>query len=161
MTRHGSLVYYLSAWIIGCFFMSFLVWLKNIFTPSIDMPLGRSAFGLLFFYFYGLVFGGLAALAGAYLLRALMHTLKSKTPSHWAMGGTLLAPLLIAALGILGRRAQVLSPLETRLFGLLTFGPKTVLDAGWWLTIPAGAATAYLLCRIERAFGPQQVTANV
>jgi hypothetical protein len=90
-----------------------------------------------------------------------MRTLKSKTPSHWAMGGTLLAPLLIAALGIWGRRAHVLPPIETRLFGLLTFGPKTVLDAGWWLTIPAGAATAYLLCRIERAFGPQQVTASV
>jgi len=33
------------------------------------------------------------------------------------------------------------------------------LQAGWWLAIPAGAATGYLLCRVQRAFAPQQSTA--
>jgi hypothetical protein len=31
-------------------------------------------------------------------------------------------------------------------------GAENVLRAGWWLTIPAGAATAYYLGRIQRAF---------
>jgi hypothetical protein len=161
MTRRGSLVFYLSAWIVGCFFMSLLVWAKNIFAARFDLPLSRSAFGLLFFYFYGLVFGALAALIGAFLLRAITAALKSRTPLEWAMVGALLSPVLVAAFGILGRRVETVSPLAARLLGLLTWGPKTVLDVGWWLALPAGAATAYLLCRIERAFAPEQAAANV
>ncbi len=30
MTRSGSLAYYLAAWICGCFFMSVLIWLKDL-----------------------------------------------------------------------------------------------------------------------------------
>jgi hypothetical protein len=30
-----------------------------------------------------------------------------------------------------------------------------VVQAGWWLAIPAGAATGFLLCRVQRAFAPQ------
>jgi hypothetical protein len=160
MTRRGSLVYYLSAWTVGCFFMSLLVWVKNIFTSTVDMPLGRSAFGLLFFYFYGLVSGALAALIGAFLLRAIMAALKRKKPFDWAVVGAALSPVLVAAFGILGRRLETFPPIAAGLFGLLTLGPKTVLDVGWWLAIPAGAATAYLLCRIQRAFTPQRATAN-
>jgi hypothetical protein len=161
MTRRGTLVYYLSAWIVGCFFMSLFVWVKDIFTSAVDVPLGRSAFGLLFFYFYGLVFGALAALIGAFLLRAIMTALKRKTAFDWAVVGALLSALLIAALGILGRRVETFSPLGARLLGLLTGGPKTVLDVGWWLAMPPGAATAYLLCRIERAFAPERAPASV
>jgi hypothetical protein len=162
MTRQGSLVYYLSAWILGCFIMSLLIWIKDMFAVTVDIPLSRSAFGLLFFYFYGLAFGALAALLGAFLLRAIMvGALKCKTPIHWAVAGAILAPVLIAILGICGRQAEVIHSRGMRLWGFLTFGPKTVLEAGWWLAIPAGAATAYLLCRIQRAFTPQQAPANV
>lgn len=153
MTRHGSLVYYLSAWILGCFFMSVLVWIKNMFVPTLETPVSRSAFGLLFFYFYGLIFGALAALIGAFMLRTSMKGLRCKTPMHWAVAGAVLAPVLIAVLGTWGRRAEMARWGE-RLLELLTFGPKVVLEAGWWLAIPAGAATGYLLCRIERAFAP-------
>jgi hypothetical protein len=156
MTRRGSLVYYLSAWILGCFFMSLLMWIKDMFPVTLDTPANHSAFGLLFFYFYGLVFGALAALVGAFLLRAVMAALKCKTPIHWAVAGAVLAPLLIAILGVWGRRVGMVERPGMRLVGLLTFGPKTVLEAGWWLAVPAGAATAYLLCRIQRAFAPRQ-----
>ena len=155
MTRRGSLIYYLSAWILGCFFMSLLVWVKDMFAATLDAPMTRSAFGLLFFYFYGLIFGALAALIGAFLLRAVMAALKCKTPIHWSVAGAVMAPLVIAILGIWGRRAGMVQRPGMRLVGLLTFGPKTVLEAGWWLAIPAGAPTAYLLCRIQRAFAPQ------
>lgn len=155
MTRRGSLIYYLSAWILGCFFMSLLVWVKDLFAVTLETPMSRSAFGLLLFYFYGLVFGAVAALVGAFLLRVVMAALKCKTPIHWAVVGAILAPALIATLGIWGRRGEMAQRPGMRLVGLLTFGPKTVLEAGWWLAIPAGAATAYLLCRIQRAFAAQ------
>jgi hypothetical protein len=31
-----------------------------------------------------------------------------------------------------------------------------VIQAGWWLAIPAGAATGYFLGRVERAFDPTE-----
>jgi hypothetical protein len=47
-----------------------------------------------------------------------------------------------------------------RLLPAITWGPMTVLEAGWWLPIPAGAVTAYLLCRVQRAFAPQKSPQN-
>ena len=156
MTRRGSLAYYLAAWILGCFFMSLAIWVKDLWGPSLISAQGHQAFGILFFYFYGLFFGAAAALVGAFLLRRIMAQLKCKTPSHWAFVGAILAPIFVAILGIWGRRMGVGERPGMRLLGILTFGPRNVLDAGWWLAIPAGAATAYFLCRIQRAFSQQQ-----
>ncbi|HTS13785.1 MAG TPA: hypothetical protein VMH00_16820 [Candidatus Limnocylindrales bacterium] len=153
MTRRGSLVYYLTAWILGCFFMSALIWIRDMFAATLDLPLTRSTFGLLFFYFYGLVFGAISAFVGAFLLRRIMAALKCKTPSHWAAIGAILAPALIAIFGLWGRHLAVAQRQVPRILGLVTFGPRTVIEAGWWLAIPAGAATAFFLCRVQRAFG--------
>lgn len=155
MTRRGSLAYYLTAWICGCFFMSAAVWAKDMLGGARDALSTRSAFGLLSFYFYGLVLGALAAFLGAFLLRRIMAALKCKTASHWAVVGAILAPGLIAILGLWGRHNDATQRAGMRVLGLLTYGPKTVVEAGWWLAIPAGAATAYLLSRVQRAFGPQ------
>jgi len=54
-----------------------------------------------------------------------------------------------------GRHNDATQRAGMRVLGLLTYGPKTVVEAGWWLAIPAGAATAYLLSHVQRAFGPQ------
>jgi hypothetical protein len=156
MTRRGSLAYYLTAWICGCFFMSAAVWAKDSLGARLDPFTIRTAFGLLFFYFYGLLVGALAAFLGAFLLRHVMAALKCKTPSHWAVVGAILAPGLIAILGIWGRHNDAAQRPGMRALALLTFGPKTVVEVGWWLAIPAGAATAYLLGRVQRAFGMQQ-----
>jgi hypothetical protein len=161
MTQRGSIVYYLSAWILGCFFMTLLVWARDMFAATPTFPVSRSTFGLLFFYFYGLLLGSLAALLGAFLLRVIMAALKCKTPVHWALAGAILTPVLLVILGVLGRRIEGIQHTGLRLAGLLTLGPKIVLDAGWWLAIPPGAATAYFLCRIQRAFAPQQAAASV
>jgi hypothetical protein len=154
MTRRGSLIYYLTAWICGCFFMSLFIWVKDLWGPILVHSRVREAFGLMFFYFYGLVLGALPALLAAFLLRRVMALLKCKTPSHWAVVGAILAPSLMAILGAWGRHLAASERPGFRLLGLLTFGPKTVVEAGWWLAIPAGAATAYLLCRVQRAFAP-------
>jgi hypothetical protein len=156
MTQRGSLIYYLTAWICGCFFMSLAIWTKDLW-GAVTGPSSRSreAFGVLFFYFYGLVFGALAVLIGAFLLRRIMTLLKCKNPMHWAVAGAILAPLLIGGLGAWGARAGAGQRLEPRLLSFLLLGPTMVVQAGWWLAIPAGAATGFLLCRVQRAFAPQ------
>jgi hypothetical protein len=161
MTRRGSLAYYLSAWICGCFFMSLAVWTRDLFgASSNDAFSSRSVFGLIFFNFYGLVFGALAALLGAFLLRRVMAALQCLTATHWAALGAILAPILIAILGIWGKRIGTEGQGGLRVLRLITYGPLTVFEAGWWLPIPAGAATAYLLCRVQRAFAPQKSPQN-
>jgi hypothetical protein len=157
MTRRGSLAYYLTAWICGCFFMTLAVWTRDLFgTSSNDAFSSHSVFGLIFFYFYGLVCGALAALLGAFLLRRVMGALKCLTASHWAAAGAILAPVLLAILGTLGKRIGTEGQGGLRVLRLITYGPMTVFETGWWLPIPAGAATAYLLCRVQRAFAPQK-----
>jgi len=157
MTRSGSLAYYLTAWICGCFFMSLSVWTRDLFGAAANNAIStRSIFGLIFFYFYALVFGAVAAFAGGFLLRRVMAGLKCKTPNHWAVVGAILAPAVVALLGLWGRHAGIGEQGAMRVIRIITYGPKLVVEAGWWLAIPAGAATAYLLCRVQRAFGTQQ-----
>ena|ERR1700735_4914003 len=157
MTRSGSLAYYLIAWICGCFFMSLAVWTKDLFGTSANNAIStHSVFALIFFYFYGLVFGMVPALAGAFLLRRVMAALKCKTPSHWALVGAVFAPGVVAILGLWGRHAGLDEQGAMRAIRIITYGPKLVVDTGWWIAIPAGAMTAYLLCRVQRAFAPQQ-----
>jgi hypothetical protein len=156
MTRRGSLIYYLTAWICGCFFMSLAIWIRDLWGASVASARSREAFGVLFFYFYGLVFGALAVLIGALLLRRIMMLLKCKTPWHWAIVAAILAPLLVGGLGEWGLRAGGEQTIEPRLLSFLLLGPMMALQAGWWLAIPAGAATGYLLCRVHRAFATQQ-----
>jgi hypothetical protein len=161
MTRRGSLAYYLTAWICGCFFMSLAVWTRDLFgASSNDAFSSPSVFGLILFYSYGLVVGAITALLGALLLRRVMAALKCLTASHWAAVGAILAPVLIAILGILGKRIGTEGQGDLRVLRLVTYGPMTVFEAGWWLPIPAGAATAYLLCRVQRAFAPQKSPQN-
>ncbi len=139
--------------------MSLAVWIKDLFGVAADNAFSaHSVFGLIFFYFYGLVLGVIAALTVAFLLRRVMAALKCITASHWAMVGPILAPALIAILGAWGKHMGIDGQGGMRVLRLITYGPMTVFEAGWWLAIPAGAATAYLLCRVQRAFAPQQST---
>jgi hypothetical protein len=85
-----------------------------------------------------------------------MTLLKCKTPLHWAVAAAILAPLLVAALGEWGMRMAAGQRVDPGLLSFLLYGPTMVFQAGWWLAIPAGAATGYLLCRVQRAFAAQQ-----
>ena len=154
MTRRGSLIYYLTAWICGCFFMSLAIWIRMMWTgPRVGWPM-RQAFGLLFICFYGLALGAFTALLFAFLVRRVAARLKCKTPLHWAIFGGILSPAIIGLLGAMGRHLEPESQPGVRLVPLLLLGPGLVLEAGWWLSIPAGAATGYLLGRVQRAFAP-------
>ena len=158
MTRHGSLIYYLAAWALGCFFMVLAVWCQNLFLTTSQDLMREATEGFLTLIVYGYLFGAPTALLFGLLLRRIMSALKCKTPMHWAIAGAILAPLVVVALGIGSRRAAHLLPsdYEAILFPLV--GAENVLRAGWWLPIPAGAATGYYLGRIQRAFAPQPET---
>ena len=160
MTRRGTLIYYLAAWALGCFFMVLAVWCQNlILTPSQDL-MREATEGFLTLIVYGYLFGAPTALLFGLLLRRIMQALQCKTPVHWAVAAGILAPLLVMALGIGARRAALLLPGEYASLVFQFVGSEAVLRAGWWLTIPAGFATGYYLGRIQRAFAPQPETAT-
>ena len=152
MTRRGSLIYYLAAWALGCFFMVVVVWCDDLILVSSQDRLREATEGFLTLIVYGYLFGAPTALLFGFFLRRIMLALKCKTPLHWGIAGAILAPLVVVALGLASRNvARVLAQeYASVLFPLV--GAENVLRAGWWLTIPAGAATAYYLGRIERAF---------
>src|ERR1700740_3791890 len=146
MTRRGSLIYYLTAWICGCFFMSLAIWIRDLWGATVTSSRSREAFGVLFFYFYGLVFGALAVLIAAFLLRRIMTRLKCKTPLHWAIAGAILAPLLVGGLGEWGLRAGGEKRLRRPLLSFLLLGPVMALQAGWWGGISGGRGGGAVVC---------------
>ena len=146
MTRTGSLAYYLAAWVCGCFFMSVLVWLKD----------PRGVVGLLFVCFYGFILGAFPALVSAFLLRRVALAAHWTQAWQWTLAGVVLAPVVIGLLGAWWNRVWELAGKARPWLSLLAFGPSLILDAGLWLAIPAGAATALVLYRIHRAFAPSE-----
>jgi hypothetical protein len=159
MTRRGSLIYYLAAWALGCFFMVLAVWCLDLMLVSSQDLMREATEGFLTLVVYGYLFGAPTALLFGLLLRRIMLALKCKTPMHWAVAGGILAPLVVVALGIGSRRAALVLPLNYASLLFPFVGAETVLRTGWWLTIPAGFATGYYLGRIQRAFAPQPETA--
>jgi hypothetical protein len=156
MTRRGSLAYYLAAWICGCFFMSVCVWARSM--VSADSARGEYSIagysGFFFVVFCGLLYGAATALIGAFLLRRLMRALKWRSAVQWIVAGGVLAPALIWLVAELAHRTSASSVPAPTFVSVLIGGPKMVIAVGWWLAIPAGAATAYVLYRIDRAFAP-------
>jgi hypothetical protein len=160
MTRRGSLIYYLAAWTLGCFFMALVVWCQNMFLVSSQDLKREATEGFLSLMAYAYLFGAPTALLYGFMLRRIMQTLKCKTPMHWSVAGAILAPVVVVALGMASGRATLVLPANyAALLSQFTVS-DAVLRAGWWLTIPAGAATAYYLGRIQRAFAPAAETAR-
>ncbi|MHB8411109.1 MAG: hypothetical protein ACYDDI_04090 [Candidatus Acidiferrales bacterium] len=152
MTRHGSLAYYLAAWVCGCFFMSLAIWLKDLAGPTVGFISFRSAFGFLIFYFYGLLLGAVAALLGGLLLRRAARLAKFRNAWQWIVAGAVATPVLTLILGSFARSAATQQTPLPGWLNLISVGPSIVLEAGLWLAAPAGAATAWVLYRVHRAF---------
>ncbi|MGH9775380.1 MAG: hypothetical protein ACRD50_10580 [Candidatus Acidiferrales bacterium] len=153
MTRRGSLAYYLAAWICGCFFMSAAVWTRDLQGATPGIASMHSAFGLLFFSFYGLIWGAGSSLAGGFLLRRMARAARLEKTWQWVTAGAAIAPVVIFLLGAIYRNGAMHDREPKGLLAFFTRGPAVVLSAGWWLAIPAGAATAWVLFRVHRAFG--------
>ena len=159
MTRHGSLIYYLAAWALGCFFMVLVLWCWATVWGLSRGLLRGGAEGFLSLIFYGYVVGAPAALLNGFLLRRVMLALQCKTPLHWAIAGGILAPLLVVGLAALCRSAAHVPPEYYAAAVYPVAAAQAIMEVGWWLTIPAGAATGYYLGRIQRAFAPREETA--
>ena len=160
MTRHGTLAYYLAAWVCGCFFMSSAIFLRFALDPHRDIPLSlRGAIANFWlFTFVGLIFGVGISLAGSFLMRRLMNAFHMRSMAAWVVSGAILAPAIVLAFGYAGRALESSTSKIASAYQY-AFGQagNVILDAGWWLTIPVGALAALVLFRVDRAFGHQQL----
>jgi len=153
MTRQGSLAYYLAAWVCGCVFTSTGVFLRTLWGPNFDPVSLAGVYGLLWTNFLGLILGAFAALLFAVVLARLARFADLRKVWQWAVAGAILGPMLSFILGLPSSRyIQVYKAPSPEWLQFLSSGPAVVILAGWWLAIPAGAATAWVLFRVQRAF---------
>jgi hypothetical protein len=155
MTRHGSLAYYLAAWICGCFFMALGFWVDVHWLRRASSQGEFLDVGFLALCFFGLILGAVPSLLFGWLLRRLMRVFSIEEFWFWILAGAGLALLLIWLLGSLGhfaRDPRFLPYSALPIWPFLLVGPVSVLEAGIWAALPMGAATAGVLFSVHRAF---------
>jgi len=153
MTRRGTLAYYLAAWVIGCFVAALSQWIGEARAGEI-----YAASILLTTYFFALVFGAVAMLVFAFLLRICMRLLGSHALWAWLVSGGALA---LAETFVL---IQVQSALvAVRPSGLGKILSAAVLSAAnavsgrnIWQAPIDGSVTGLVLCLVDRAFARPQ-----
>jgi hypothetical protein len=151
MTRRGTLAYYLSAWVCGCFFVSLAVWLHATTAHTTPFMEPTGVAGLLIFYFYSLIFGLVSALLGSFLLRRIAVAVGWKHAWQWVLAGGVLTPGMLFAMGRIAH-TFVGHPLITGFESLALMGPVLVTQEGVWLAAPGGAVTAFILRQVHTAF---------
>jgi hypothetical protein len=151
MTRRGSLAYYLASWACGCFFMT--ICFVGLPRPA-EFP-HRIILGLIYLYFLALIFGAFTSLLFGFLLRKIAGGFRFARAWQWILTGAILAFVLVSALGSITlihfRATHFLLPVQIYFLS----APQVILSGGMsllWRVIPAGAATAWVLFRIHRAF---------
>ncbi len=154
------MAYYLAAWVCGCFFICLPVWLHASAFGDIPFSSPPGVAGLLVFYFYSLIFGLLAALIGAFLLRRITALLAWRKAWQWTLAGAVLAPGVALALGHAGGQTLWGETSIDRLLSLAMMGPAVVVQEGAWLTAPGGAATAFILYQIHSTFAEASPAAS-
>src|ERR1700686_4482021 len=92
MTRRGSLVYYLTSWICGGFFLTVAMFLQESASPT-GMGIGPSAAGagIITTYFLVLVFCAFLSLVFAFLLHRCMVLFQAGSMGQWVLAGTILS----------------------------------------------------------------------
>jgi hypothetical protein len=153
MTRRGSLAYYLAAWVCGCFFMSLTICLGSLWVPTTSFVRD-----LLFIYFLYLMNGVVPMLLFGFVLRRAAKGIGLTRTWQWLVAGAILAPALTALLGMMsswhifqgtGWRDWISTYLLSTSSVYAPPNPKWIS----LITAPAGAATAWVLFRTDRAFG--------
>lgn len=149
MTRRGTLAYYLSAWVIGCFVVAFLQWVGEAAAGEI-----HPASILLTTYFFALIFGAVALLVFAVLLRTSMRLAGTHALWIWFLSGAVVAVLEILALI---RAQNALLSIRSGEFGQFFFAAvlnaaDTLSGRNLWQAPIDGAITALVLCLVDRAF---------
>jgi hypothetical protein len=151
MTRHGTLAYYLAAWVIGCFIVSLLAWLIAVMAGQ---PARASL--LLTTYFFALVFGAVDALLFAFLLRRLMHWRRTHAVALWLVAG---AGVGFALILLLTEANDAWINWNGPLNGTIAFflsallaAPDALRHAGFWQVPIEGGGLGVVLCLVDRAF---------
>jgi type IV secretory pathway TraG/TraD family ATPase VirD4 len=149
MTRRGTLAYYLAAWVIGCFVMAFLQWLGETLAGNF-----QTASILLTTYFFSLIFGALAILLFAFLLRRSMRLAGTHALWAWVVWGAILA---FAEIMALARAQGALLSIRSGAFGEVFFAAvlkaaDSLAGRNLWQAPAGGAITAAVLCLVDRAF---------
>jgi hypothetical protein len=149
MTRRGTLAYYLAAWVIGCFVVAFLQWLGEALAGNFG-----TASILLTTYFFSLIFGAIAILLFAFLLRRSMRLLRTHAVWAWFSCGAILAFLEIGALlhvqnALLSFRSGEFGEI---FFAAVLNAADSLAGRNLWQAPVAGAITAVVLCLVDRAF---------
>jgi hypothetical protein len=145
MTRRGTLAYYLAAWVIG----SFIIALTFLFAAG---PIAASA--LLIDYFFTLIAGLIGLLIFAFLLRLAAGLLKTHNLWIWTLLGAGIFVALIFLAALVSQKqpsawqSGTLGTISTMIFR----GAEAVRRSGLWQAPIDGAATAAILCLVDRAF---------
>jgi hypothetical protein len=149
MTRRGTLAYYLAAWVIGGFVVAFLQWVGDAMAGEI-----HPASILLTTYFFSLIFGAVAILLFALLLRRTLRLVKSHALWMWLIAGAVVGLLEILALG---HAQNALLSFRSGEFGEFFFAAvlnaaDTLSGHNLWQAPIDGAITGVVLCLVDRAF---------
>lgn len=149
MTRHGTLAYYLAAWVIGCPVVALVFWLiESVQTGS------ASSSALLEICFFALMSGALDSLLFALLLRRMMHGLGTRNAAAWGLSGAALSFVLVFALAwIFGKLPASMQQGPAYFLSSFVFtGPEAIWRSGWWQAPIDGAGIAAVLSLVDRAF---------
>ena len=153
MTRRGTLAYYLAAWVIGSSSVAVMLWIISTFGAAEESP---SASIFLRIDFLSLIFGAPGALAFAFLLRQMMGWWGTHAVWKWVLAGAWLAivpVLLLVPLYERFSRSMNFNPGSLGfLLALILAGPGLLSHSGLWQVPIEGAATAAVLCLVDRAF---------
>ncbi|MCL4522332.1 MAG: hypothetical protein M1453_14710 [Acidobacteria bacterium] len=152
MTRRGSLAYYFAAITLGSFFLAVTYYMHFLLSGASRENIGRD---FLVTFFFTVMLTVLPMLLCAFLLRRAAVTFRWQTPWPWMLAGAALFLALVQALGWLGNAVQTDRLVVEWWRMALTFvlmGPMLAIKQPWWLPLPAGALTAWLLLRTHRAF---------
>ena len=149
MTRHGTLAYYLAAWVIGCPVVALVFWLiESLHAGS------ASSSALLEICFFALMSGALDSLLFAFLLRRVLHGLGTRNAAVWGLTGGALSLLLLFSLAWIFERLTGSTQQGPAYFlnSFVLTGPATIWNSGWWQAPMDGAGIAAVLSLVDRAF---------
>ncbi|MFI5126047.1 MAG: hypothetical protein ACHQJX_04395 [Candidatus Acidiferrales bacterium] len=132
--------------------MSFTIWFGNELRPTVP----RSIPLLFYIYFISLIFGAVMSLLFGFAIRYAASRMAWNRVWHWLAGGAVIAPVLTGLVGAISA-SQLLKGSSWRAWIFVPLmGPYLIAGGGrsWMLllTSPAGAATAWVLFRVQRAF---------
>ena len=158
MTRRGSLAYYFAAITLGSFFLAVTYYAHFLLSGAPRENVGRD---FLVTFFFTVMLTLLPMLLCAFLLRRAAVSFRWSAPWSWVLAGAMLFLVLVQGFGWLGNAVQTNKMVVEWWRMALTFllvGPMLAVKQPWWLPLPAGALTAWLLFRIDRAFDAKEVT---